>query len=80
MNGFEKREEQEELARQREEAAEPRQHYQVIEDRGWAPETGAYGARVIVISPIGGAGHSPEVNDVLMLTGQKAGRGDHSGG
>lgn len=86
MNGFERREEQEELARQREEANVPNQHYKVVEDRGWAPESGAYGARVIVVAPIGGSGHSPEVNDVLELTGQKApaptpvGRGDHSGG
>lgn len=71
MDGFEKREKEEELARQREEAHPVSQHYKVVEDRGWAPETGAYGARVIVIAPIGGSGHAPEVNDVLALTGQK---------
>lgn len=79
MDGFERREEQEELARQREEAQPTPQHYRVVEDRGWAPETGAYGARVIVIAPIGGSGHAPEVDDVLALTGKKA-AGGNSGG
>lgn len=72
MNGFEEREKREELARQREEAIPVSQHYKVVEDNGWAPEVGAYGARRIVVAPIGGTGHSPEVNDVLELTGQKA--------
>jgi hypothetical protein len=48
-------------------ADEQQQHYRVVEDRGWAPETGAYGARTIVVAPIGGAGHSPEVNDCLAI-------------
>lgn len=72
MDGFESREEREEAARRREEAnAAHQQKYRVVEDRGWAPEVGAYGARVIVVAPSGGAGWPPEVDDVLSLTGKK---------
>lgn len=63
MDGFEKREREEE-------EEEPVQHYVVIEDRGWV-ENGVYGARLIVIAPVGGLGHSPEVHDLLAATGKK---------
>lgn len=72
MDGFEKREQQEELARQREEASMQGQNYKVVADGGWAPATEVYGARAIVIAPVGGAGHTPEVDDILALTGKKA--------
>lgn len=70
MDGFEKREKEEELARQREEANPPRQHYAVIEDRGWVSNS-VYGARLIVVAPVGGLGYPPEPNDMLAATGKK---------
>lgn len=70
MNGFEKREEQEEKARQREEASSPGQRYAVVEDRGWVQD-GVYGARLIVVAPVGGLGYPPEQDDLLIATGQK---------
>lgn len=46
------------------------QRYRVVAVKGWVPDS-VYGARLVVIAPIGGAGHSPEADDVLELTGEK---------
>jgi hypothetical protein len=46
------------------------QHYVVVEDRGWVPE-GVYGARLIVVAPVGGAGFPPEVHALLSADGRK---------
>jgi hypothetical protein len=50
--------------------AEAQQHYHVVEDRGWVPDS-VYGARLVVIAPIGGLGHCPEVDEELVATGRK---------
>jgi hypothetical protein len=42
----------------------------VVEDRGWVPD-GAYGARLIVVAPVGGLGFPPEVHTLLDSSGQK---------
>lgn len=46
------------------------QRYYVVEDRGWVPDT-VYGARLIVVAPVGGTGMSPRPNDVLIRSGEK---------